>query len=309
MDNTSSESGMHVLCEWTKLAISELREVFSSAKNIQRWGIFIGEWSEVPGDGNVYDHQRNQARLVKRYWKLDIGYIFWWYKITPEDIFKLRILSHIHDLWECSENTWDVNAVVKEGSSEEQKKAMVENERRVFNAFLMRVIPSNNSENDPNNSEDDPNKKSRDHLRGIYDIDQNTSHELSDYFKLHEKFSYLTWAFNTFQNREKWVEYKNELTLSVIARNLKYILSMAAEEGVPSCIAFIRDNSECINSIFNSFDPHLNKTEVGNILSKAAKLAYPKDEDRYFKTYNGYISSYSEVVDMYYKYIAGVNKV
>lgn len=54
-----------------------------------RWGDFTGELplpvgpvsgrvmqvlGQVPGDGNVYDHQRHQARLIRNYGRFDINH-------------------------------------------------------------------------------------------------------------------------------------------------------------------------------------------------------------------------------------------
>lgn len=140
---------------------------------------------EVPGDGNVFDHQLVQEKLIREYGELDIGsqalVRTGFAKVKPiskTDFYRLRIAALVHDVAEIEhgDTVYDDKHTVSHTVKDE-----IESTRKFVRKSL---------------DEFDPRRKRRleRSVMASYAIDHDKSHRLHGAFKLYEKYSYVNGA-------------------------------------------------------------------------------------------------------------------
>lgn len=148
---------------------------------------------EVPGDGNVFDHQLVQEKLIREYGELDIGsealVRTGFAKVKPvskTDFFRLRIAALVHDVAEIEhgDTVYDDKHTVTHTVKDE-----IESTRKFVRKSL---------------DEFDPRRKRRleRSVMASYAIDHDKSHRLHGVFKLYEKYSYVNGAIAAYGNGE-----------------------------------------------------------------------------------------------------------
>lgn len=150
-------------------------------------------FGEVPGDGNVFDHQLAQERLVREYGELDIGsealVRTGFAKVKPvskTDFFRLRIAALVHDVAEIEhgDTVYDDKHTVTHTVRDE-----IESTRKFVRKSLEEI---------------DPRRKRRleRSIMASYAIDHDKSHRLHGVFKLYEKYSYVSGAIAAYGEGE-----------------------------------------------------------------------------------------------------------
>lgn len=195
---------------------------------------------EVPGDGNVYDHQLAQERLIREYGELDIGsetlVRTGFSKVKPvskTDFFRLRIAALVHDVAEIEhgDTVYDDKHTATHTVRDE-----IESTRKFVRKSL---------------DEFDPRRKRRleRSVMASYSIDHDKSHRLHGIFKLYEKYSYVNGAIAIYGNGEGSIAHPHWAVHNVFKNQID-VLVRAAEEGIPSSVAFLRDRMETITAMF-----------------------------------------------------------
>lgn len=184
---------LHHVFRWWGFCFTEIQQNEMKAL-VENWDFTKESWSKyldedgkirwrVVWDGDVFEHQLWQSRLISEYSKYDLLNIVpssnnlesEWIVFTVKDYCCLQVLWLVHDAWELW--NWDVlydNKVVNDVRAHE-KQSWVE------------IINSMNIPDELKSS-----------ILEIYDIDFDKNHYLKALFSYYEKMSYVTWAINTF---------------------------------------------------------------------------------------------------------------
>lgn len=206
---------------------------------------------EVPGDGNVFDHQLAQERLIARYGILDVGsdaILHSGYaklrSISLSDFFKLRITALVHDLGEIEHG--DVVFDDKHLAAH-----TTEDEVAATRKFVRKALDERTSRKNAEGGREDPRRRRR-LERGImaaYAIDHNQSHRLHGVFKLYEKYSYISGAIAIYGNGIGTIA-KSHAAVHNVFKNQISALVTAAQSGIPSAAAFLSERAETITAMF-----------------------------------------------------------
>lgn len=185
---------LHHVFRWGGFCFSEQQQN-DMKKLVENWDFSTESWSEyldedwkikwrVVWDGDVYEHQLNQSRLISEFWQYDLLNIVpctnnesnEWMVFDVKDYCYLQVLWLVHDAGELW--NWDVlydNKVVNDIRAHEKQSGV-------------EIINSLNISEELKSS-----------ILEIYDIDFDKNHYLKALFSYYEKMSYVTWAINTFK--------------------------------------------------------------------------------------------------------------
>lgn len=208
-------------------------------------------FGEVPGDGNVFDHQLAQERLISQYAPLDVGSEILvetgFAKVRPiskTDFFRLRIAALVHDLGEIEhgDTVYDDKHLVAH---------TVKDEITATRKFVRKALDERMSRKDGANGPEDLRRKRRleRNIMGAYAIDYDKAHRLHGAFKLYEKYSYVNGAISAYGEGLGVVANAHALVHNVFKNQID-VLVRAAESGIPSAEAFLTDRLETVTAMF-----------------------------------------------------------
>ncbi|MDD2871458.1 MAG: hypothetical protein PHS49_05700 [Candidatus Gracilibacteria bacterium] len=242
---------LHHVFRWGGFCFSEQQQ--NEMKKLVENGDFSTEsWSEyldedgkikgrVVGDGDVYEHQLNQSRLISEFGQYDLlnivpctnnesneGMVF-----DVKDYCYLQVLGLVHDAGELGNG--DVlydNKVVNDIRAHEKQSGV-------------EIINSLNISEELKSS-----------ILEIYDIDFDKNHYLKALFSYYEKMSYVTGAINTFKliGTDKEVMESRGLIHNVLKNQIIPMIEIA-KGGVDSfrlrsMYQFLLANSDDITKMF-----------------------------------------------------------
>jgi len=214
------------------------------------WNEYLDETGRVvgglPDDGNVYDHSKWQTAIIKKYWKLDVKWLY----ISESEYIVLKILALIHDIGEIG--LWDILYGDKSEDKEiiEQKLGEV----LLFSLFKGGVLSSSEEKL----------------LERIYEINFDKEHPLYKIFTNYEKLSYMQWAISAYKNR-KQINKPIALIHNVLGNQIKPLLSRWLS--VPAIESFLKFHSNDIDIMFDYVDNSWfqNDSEERNSMYEEAK--------------------------------------
>ncbi len=197
---------------------------------------------EVPGDGNVYDHQRHQGELVRKYAPADLastetvagGYAKRVSKNVGRDVFLITACADVHDF-----------AEMKHGDTVSDLKHLathtVSDEIAATKKFVRRAL-----------MEKDPRRRRRFErtILRSYAVDHDKRHRLYPLFKLYEKYSYLNGTIAAFDHGRGAVAHSHHLVHNVL-KNQIFALMDAYEAKIPSALEFLGERVGTISEMFD----------------------------------------------------------
>ena len=226
---------------------------------------------EVPGDGNVYDHQRRQATLVRHYGALDIGSpaLAAAKLMAPDALlskkgwYKMRILSLLHDMGETGTTWADVTYDQKMREPDANKKTREALELAAALQFVGRVVTSRTAAGGRKN-------KMRKALAEILSLEKHPKSPYKDLFHGYEKLSYMWGAVAAFRNAQTLREHGGHpvpLARNVLGNQIPKMTEWA-KDGAPSFQAFLRDYGPDVDALFAACDAY----PAGDFARETAEL-------------------------------------
>lgn len=210
-------------------------------------GRLIGE---VPGDGNVFDHQLAQERLVRQYGVLDVGseavlragYV----RLRPvsfADYSAVRVTALVHDLGEIDHG--DTIHDDKHLSAHTVRDEIESTRKFVRKALDERLSrPTNKGREDLRRK-----RRMERNVMSAYSIDHDKGHRLHGLFKLYEKYSYFSGAIAIYGEGRGTIAQSVAAVHNVL-KNQTVPLVAAALAGVPSAKEFLHDRVEAVTAMF-----------------------------------------------------------
>lgn len=206
---------------------------------------------EVPGDGNVFDHQIAQERLIGEYGALDVGSAAFldagYVKLRPfsfSDLCVLRVTALVHDLGEIEHGdvVYDDKHLAAHTAQDE-----ISATRR----FVRKALDERASRKNAEDGREDLRRRRRleRNLMSAYAVDHDKNHRLHGAFKLYEKYSYITGAIAIYGNGVGTVAKSHQGVHNVLKNQIRPLVA-AAKAGVPSASSFLSDRLETITAMF-----------------------------------------------------------
>ena len=236
---------------WEKYVVPEGMRIDEMERDSR--GRLLGE---VPGDGNVFDHQIEQERLIGTYGIFDIesealvnaGYV----KLRPisrMDFFSLRVAALVHDLGEIEHGdvVFDDKHTAKHTAQDE-----IAATRKFVRKALDERASRRNREDPSEITREDPRRKRRleRNVMNSYAIDHDRSHRLHAIFKLYEKYSYISGAIAIYGEGKGTIAHPHYAVHNVLKNQIGAL--MAAEEAeIQSAVLFLLENGRTITDMFN----------------------------------------------------------
>lgn len=236
------------------LAHTDLKIYKDAGIGVYRWKDYTGELpssvcsvsqkisralGQVPGDGNVYDHQRHQARIIRNYGVFDIGHpsllesgILGNLPLSHMEHFQLRVTGLVHDLGETHPNIGDVCSDKKHLARHSK-----EEEFQAGTSVIASIIKS---------------PELYQSAIDCYALDFDEQHRLYKIFKMYEKLSYISGAIYTLQNAQggKSIARPAHLMHNVLKNQMIPLMQWYLQD-TPSVVAFINTHQEEINGLFS----------------------------------------------------------
>lgn len=189
---------------------------------------------EVPGDGNVFDHQIAQERLIAQYALFDIGSeklvqtkLVGRRPLSKADYYKMRVTALIHDVGEIEfgDTVYDDKHSAKHTVADE----IAATRKFVSRAIDERASRRNRPETDSRSEREDPRRKRRlvRNVMSAYAVDHDKTDRLYGAFKLYEKFSYVNGAINAYANESGAVAHPYLLVHNVFKNQIEFLVRAA----------------------------------------------------------------------------------